>query len=72
MVFPKDIDGELEREIYIWLCFTGAAVAKRDKTWFLAKVDPTVMSLSQKKMDAFKRSYTVCLCCPKTGEDKVW
>ncbi|EHK16276.1 uncharacterized protein TRIVIDRAFT_217174 [Trichoderma virens Gv29-8] len=55
MPLPKDNDGELEREVYIWLCFTGAAVAKRDKTWFLAKVGPTVMSLSQKQMDSFKR-----------------
>ncbi|KAF3067832.1 hypothetical protein CFAM422_008617 [Trichoderma lentiforme] len=55
MVFPKDNDRELEREIYVWLCFTGAAVAKRDKTWFLAKVGPTVMSLSQKQLSEFKR-----------------
>jgi hypothetical protein len=55
MVFPKDNVGELEREVYVWLCFTGAAVAKRDKTWFLAKVGPTVMSLSQKQLGDFKR-----------------
>lgn len=55
LVFPKDNDGELEREIYIWLCFTGAAVAKRDKTWFLAKVGPTVMSLTQKQLGDFKK-----------------
>ncbi|KAL6693445.1 hypothetical protein J3F84DRAFT_401331 [Trichoderma pleuroticola] len=55
MVFPKDNDRELEREIYIWLCFTGAAVAKRDKTWFLAKVGPTVMSLSQRQLGDFKK-----------------
>ncbi|KAL7929765.1 hypothetical protein V8C35DRAFT_314735 [Trichoderma chlorosporum] len=55
MVFPKDNEGELEREIYIWLCFTGAAVAKRDKTWFLAKVGPTVMSLNQKQLGEFKK-----------------
>ncbi|KAL7796394.1 hypothetical protein V8C43DRAFT_278973 [Trichoderma afarasin] len=55
MAFPKDNDRELEREIYVWLCFTGAAVAKRDKTWFLAKVGPTVMSLSQKQLGEFKR-----------------
>ncbi|KAL7905073.1 hypothetical protein GGI35DRAFT_471951 [Trichoderma velutinum] len=55
MIFPKDNDRELEREIYVWLCFTGAAVAKRDKTWFLAKVGPTVMSLSQKQLSDFKR-----------------
>ncbi|PKK48847.1 hypothetical protein CI102_5492 [Trichoderma harzianum] len=55
MVFPKDNDRELDREIYVWLCFTGAAVANRDKTWFLAKVGPTVMSLSQKQLGDFKR-----------------
>ncbi|KAL7943627.1 hypothetical protein V8C42DRAFT_98204 [Trichoderma barbatum] len=55
LVFPKDNNGELEREIYTWLCFTGAAVAKRDKTWFLAKVGPTVMSLNHKQLGNFKR-----------------
>lgn len=55
MVFFKDNNEDLEREIYIWLCFTGAAVAKRDKTWFLAKVGPTVASLRQKQLGDFKR-----------------
>ncbi|KAL6897434.1 hypothetical protein GGI43DRAFT_409118 [Trichoderma evansii] len=54
-VFPKNDDGELEREIYTWLCFTGAAAAKRNKTWFLAKIGPTVMSLSQKQLSDFKK-----------------
>jgi hypothetical protein len=58
IIFPKNKDEELEREIYIWLCFTGAAVAKKDKTWFLAKVGPTVMSLSEKQLGDFKKGVT--------------
>lgn len=54
-VFPKNDDVELEGEIYIWLCFTGAAAAKINKTWFLAKIGPTVMSLSQKQLCDFKK-----------------
>ena len=45
---------EVETEFYVWLCFTGAAAARRKKTWFLAKVGPVVMSLGRTQLDLFK------------------
>ncbi|KAH8807127.1 hypothetical protein F5884DRAFT_788585 [Xylogone sp. PMI_703] len=42
------------REIYIWLCLTGAAAAQEGKTWFLTKVGPVIMSLEHDKLRMVK------------------
>ncbi|KAK9312479.1 hypothetical protein V1522DRAFT_438361 [Lipomyces starkeyi] len=45
---------EADRETIVWLCFTGAAAAKENRTWFLAKVGPVVMSLKPDELRLFK------------------
>jgi hypothetical protein len=45
---------EMEPDIYIWCCFTGAAAAQEGKTWFLAKAGPVVMSLNPDELRQFK------------------
>ena len=45
---------ETDPEIYIWLCFTGAAAAQEGKTWFLAKAEPVIMSLKPYEQQLFK------------------
>lgn len=53
-LLPQGDSLEFEKETYVWLCFTGAAVAREKKTWFLAKVGPVVMSLDHSQLDQFK------------------
>ena len=50
----KSMWHETEPEIYIWLCFTGAAADQEGKTWFLAKAGPVVMSLKPDELQKFK------------------
>ena len=45
---------ETDPEIYIWLCYTGAAAAQEGKTWFLAKAEPVIMSLKPDEQQLFK------------------
>ncbi|KAK9334562.1 hypothetical protein V1521DRAFT_442500 [Lipomyces starkeyi] len=45
---------QADRETIVWLCFTGAAAAKENRTWFLAKVGPVVMSLKPDELTLFK------------------
>ncbi|KAH8797754.1 hypothetical protein F5884DRAFT_814727 [Xylogone sp. PMI_703] len=44
----------MNREIYIWLCLTGAAAAREEKAWFLAKAGPIIMSLRRDEIHMFK------------------
>jgi hypothetical protein len=48
------IGQEIDPEIYIWLCFTGAAAAQEAKTWFLAKSERVIMSLKPCQQCLFK------------------
>jgi hypothetical protein len=47
---------ETEQELYIWLCFTGAAADKEGKTWFLAKAGPVLTSLKPHELQQLKSS----------------
>ncbi|RYC80738.1 hypothetical protein BFJ63_vAg16373 [Fusarium oxysporum f. sp. narcissi] len=65
-------DVEVENEILVWACFTGAAVAREKRTWFLAKAGPVVMSLDQSQLHLFKIGATrFCAILQKLDGDEV-
>lgn len=49
---------EREPELYIWVCFTGAAAAQEGASWFLAKAEPVVMSLEPDELHTLKLGTT--------------
>lgn len=52
--FGNETWHETDPEIYIFLCFTGAAAAQEGKSWFIAKSGPLIMSLRKNEQQLFK------------------
>ncbi|KAH8810865.1 hypothetical protein F5884DRAFT_749272 [Xylogone sp. PMI_703] len=50
----EDIWLYVNRETYVWLCFTAAAAAREGKSWFLAKAGPPAMSLADDSSNLLK------------------
>ncbi|VUC30645.1 unnamed protein product [Clonostachys rosea] len=55
---PQGSKCDIENELYVFLCFTGAAAARSNRAWFLAKAGPVVMSLSPSQLYHFKMATT--------------
>ncbi|CAH0051065.1 unnamed protein product [Clonostachys solani] len=55
---PQGSKCDIENELYVFLCFTGAAAARKNRAWFLAKAGPVVMSLNQSQLHHFKMAIT--------------
>ncbi|KAK7215826.1 hypothetical protein V2G26_003829 [Clonostachys chloroleuca] len=55
---PQGSKCDIENELYVFLCFSGAAAARKNSAWFLAKAGPVVMSLNQSQLHHFKIATT--------------
>ncbi|CAG9942571.1 unnamed protein product [Clonostachys rosea f. rosea IK726] len=55
---PQGSKCDIESELYVFLCFTGAAAARKNRAWFLAKAGPVVMSLNHTQLHHFKMAIT--------------
>ncbi|CAG9990635.1 unnamed protein product [Clonostachys byssicola] len=55
---PQGSKYDIENELYVFLCFTGAAAATKNRAWFLAKAGPVVMSLNPSQLHHFKMAVT--------------